>query len=70
MTPLETEADPNIQVGPLRWGKPQAIRDRFSATNRIDVKHLKINRFLSCVQKWRCCQTNPKVSPIASSQGL
>ena len=23
MTPLETEADPNIRVGPLRWGRPQ-----------------------------------------------
>ena len=23
MTPLETEADPNIQVGPLRWGWPR-----------------------------------------------
>ena len=22
MTPLETEADPNIRVGPLRWGRP------------------------------------------------
>ena len=22
MTPLETEANPNIQVGPLRWGRP------------------------------------------------
>ena len=23
MTPLETEADPNIRVGPLRWGRPE-----------------------------------------------
>ena len=22
MTPLETEANPNIRVGPLRWGRP------------------------------------------------
>ena len=22
MTPLETEADPNIRVGPLRWVRP------------------------------------------------
>ena len=22
MTPLKTEANPNIQVGPLRWGRP------------------------------------------------
>ena len=24
MTPLETKANPNIQVGPLRWGRPHA----------------------------------------------
>ena len=24
MTPLKTEANPNIQVGPLRWGRPPA----------------------------------------------
>ena len=24
MTPLETEADPNIRVGPLRWGRPRS----------------------------------------------
>ena len=24
MTPLDTEANPNIQVGPLRWGRPVA----------------------------------------------
>ena len=24
MTPLETEANPNIRVGPLRWGRPIA----------------------------------------------
>ena len=23
MTPLETEANPNIRVGPLRWGRPK-----------------------------------------------
>ena len=23
MTPLETEANPNIRVGPLRWGRPR-----------------------------------------------
>jgi len=22
MAPLETEANPNIRIGPLRWGKP------------------------------------------------
>jgi len=22
ISPLETEADPNIQAGPLRWGRP------------------------------------------------
>ena len=27
MTPLETEADPNIRVGPLRWGRPAPSRD-------------------------------------------
>ena len=26
MTPLETEANPNIRVGPLRWGRPIIIR--------------------------------------------
>ena len=25
MTPLETEANPNIRVGPLRWGRPVAF---------------------------------------------
>ena len=25
MTPLETEANPNIRVGPLRWGRPSAF---------------------------------------------
>jgi branched-chain amino acid transport system ATP-binding protein len=25
MTPLETEANPNIRVGPLRWGRPTII---------------------------------------------
>ena len=25
MTPLETEADPNIRVGPLRWGRPVTL---------------------------------------------
>ena len=29
MTPLETEANPNIRVGPLRWGRPQ-LQDRLS----------------------------------------
>ena len=26
MTLLETEADPNIRVGPLRWGRPIPLR--------------------------------------------
>ena len=26
MTPLETEANPNIRVGPLRWGRPHRTR--------------------------------------------
>ena len=25
MTPLETEANPNIRVGPLRWGRPVVV---------------------------------------------
>ena len=25
MTPLETEANPNIRVGPLRWGRPRSL---------------------------------------------
>jgi molybdenum-dependent DNA-binding transcriptional regulator ModE len=26
MTPLETEANPNIRVGPLRWGRPEKVQ--------------------------------------------
>ena len=30
MTPLETKADPNIRVGPLRWSRPQERGVRLS----------------------------------------
>jgi len=33
MTPLETEANPNIRVGPLRWGRPLCqAREAFQLT--------------------------------------
>ena len=36
MTPLETEANPNIRVGPLRWGRPVFNGCRYSMEEVID----------------------------------
>ena len=39
MTPLETEANPNIRVGPLRWGRPRSTQRRLP-TPRSDQENL------------------------------
>ena len=39
MTPLETEADPNIRVGPLRWGRP-AVQNYVEKQKRPLIKGL------------------------------
>ena len=38
MTPLETEADPNIRVGPLRWGRPPRP---FCSASKFGLNRLK-----------------------------
>ena len=51
MTPLETEADPNIRVGPLRWGRPSiTTNDWILLLNlRKEIpKHFWFKRFKKC----------------------
>ena len=41
MTPLESEANPNIWVGPLRWGRPMAEAKKNERANALkEVKRL------------------------------
>ena len=38
MTPLETEANPNIRVGPLRWGRPESVFENRGCTQETRIK--------------------------------
>ena len=63
MTPLETEANPNIRVGPLRWGRPgtsQEFCDWHQGALMSDPYGLRIS-----LQKniyFQCFVTNAKRS--------
>ena len=40
MTPLKTEANPNIQVGPLRWGRPDIVPADTDANDCVNVPNI------------------------------
>ena len=41
MTPLETEANPNIRVGPLRWGRPVPTMVCAAARPQVAMSSMK-----------------------------
>ena len=59
MTPLETEANPNIRVGPLRWGRPK-LHYYFNSKIGISAVQLLIQSYAFTIP--RCQQVNSTAS--------